>query len=443
MENHSDTNTRTSAKSSAPNIETLGRNIFRKEALDSLQPRLQGEVILVPRMSMWWWCLIAIVALSFLLWFAVQGSYTRRSTVSGQLVPAAGLIRIQTPQAGVIVERNVIDGQIVRKGDLLFVISSDRIGGSSREIQLDIRREIELRQQSLQSEILRNKKEQSDEIKNLERRIGVLQADSKNIDRQLELQRQRVRVAQDTKNRYQELADNDFIAKEQLTQKELDLSEQMSRLQVLERDVQAIQRDLTSTDREIGTAKNRYANLNSNLQRNISSAQQDLTEVESRRRVLVTAPQDGRVTLVAGELGQLADINRPLLSILPIQAKLQARLFAPSRAMGFIHTGDKVLIRYQAYPYQKFGLHEGKVTAVSTASVSSTELAGFTLPDLTAGEPVYGITVDLLSQNVMAYGAAQPLQAGLRLEADILQETRHIYEWMLEPLYSITGKMTR
>jgi membrane fusion protein len=441
MEKRSDTNT--STKSSAPNIETRGRNIFRTEALDSLQPRLQGEVILAPRMSMWWWCFVALIALASLLWFATQGSYTRRSSVSGQLVPASGVMRIQTPQAGVIVERNVVDGQTVQKGDLLYVISSDRMGSSTREIQLDIRREIERRQQSLQSEISRNQKEQSDEVKNLERRISVLQADSKNIDRQLELQKQRVKVAQDTRNKYQELAENDYIAKEQLTQKELDLSEQLSRLQVLERDVQAIQRDLTATDREIGTAKNRYTNLNSNLLRNISSAQQDLTEVESRRRVLVTAPEGGRVTLVAGEIGQIADINRPLLSILPIQSKLQARLFAPSRAIGFIHVGDKVLMRYQAYPYQKFGLHEGKISAISTASVASTELAGFTLPELSIGEPVYGITVDLLSQSVMAYGVAQPLQAGLRLEADILQETRRIYEWMLEPLYSITGKMTR
>jgi membrane fusion protein len=56
---------------------------------------------------------------------------------------------------------------------------------------------------------------------------------------------------------------------------------------------------------------------------------------------------------------------------------------------------------------------------------------------------VYGITVDLRSQNVMAYGQPQALQAGQRLDADILQETRKLYEWMLEPLYSITGKMER
>jgi membrane fusion protein len=129
------------------------------------------------------------------------------------------------------------------------------------------------------------------------------------------------------------------------------------------------------------------------------------------------------------------------MQLVPLNSNLQARLFAPSATIGFVRPGDKVLIRYQAYPYQKFGLHEGVVAAVSTAALPSAELAGFVLPDVPTGEPVYGITVNLQSQTVQTFGQPQALQAGLRLDADILQETRKLYEWMLEPLYSITGKM--
>jgi membrane fusion protein len=326
---------------------------------------------------------------------------------------------------------------------VLYVLSSDRVGSGAREIQQDISREIQQRRLSMQSEIARNDKALNDEIAHVNRRISALQADAQTIERQIEQQRRRVAVAQDIKNRYQGLADQDYIAKEQLIQKELDLSEQQSRLQALERDVQASQRELVAAAREIDSTKSRYANLNSTLQRTISSSQQELTEVDSRRRVVVTAPEDGRATLVAGDVGQVADASRPLLNLLPIQNQLQARLFAPSRTIGFVRPGDKVLMRYQAYPYQKFGLHEGKVVSISTAAVPSAELAGFTLPDIAAGEPVYGITVDLQSQSVKAYGQLQALQAGQRLDADILQETRKLYEWMLEPLYSITGKMER
>ncbi|MGA8515854.1 MAG: HlyD family efflux transporter periplasmic adaptor subunit [Burkholderiaceae bacterium] len=422
---------------------SAGRHIFREEALLALQPRLQGEVIVVPRMGMWWWCLLALVILATLAWFVTHSSYTRRSTVAGQLVPQAGILRVQTPQAGVIIERKVVEGQVVRKGDVLFVLSSDRVGSGAREIQQEVSREIAQRRLSMQSEIARNQKAQSDDLIHVERRISGLQKDAQTIERQIEQQRRRVEVAQDIKNRYQGLADQDYIAKEQLIQKELELSEQQSRLQALERDVQATQRELATAARDIDSTKSRYANLNSGLQRTISSSQQELTEVDSRRRVVVTAPEDGRATLLAGDVGQVADVSRPLVSLVPIQNPLQARLFAPSRTIGFVRPGDKVLLRYQAYPYQKFGLHDGTVLSISTTAVPSTELGGFAIPELAPGEPVYAITVALKSQSVMAYGQPQALQAGQRLDADILQETRKLYEWMLEPLYSITGKMER
>jgi membrane fusion protein len=425
------------------NKASQGRQLFRQESLEALQPRLQGEVILVPSLSTWWWCALAVVVVAAIAWFVTQGSYTRRSAVAGHLVPAAGMLRVQTPQAGVILERKVTEGQVVKKGDVLYVLSSDRASTASREIQLDISREIETRRRSMENEIVRNQKGQTDELAQLNRRAATLKSEAQNIDRQLEQQRRRVAVAEDLKKRYQGLADQDYIAREQLIQKEVELSDQQSRLQTLERDLIVLQRELASTARDIDSTISRYASQNSGLQRSMSSAQQELTEVEARRRVVVTAPEDGRATLVTGEVGQVADVTRALLSIVPAQSNLQVRLFAPSGTVGFIRPGDKVLVRYQAYPYQKFGLHAGKVTAISTAALPSAELAGFTLPDLPASEPVYGITVELASQSVMAYGQAQPLQAGQRLEADILQETRKLYEWMLEPLYSITGKMAR
>ena len=68
---------------------------------------------------------------------------------------------------------------------------------------------------------------------------------------------------------------------------------------------------------------------------------------------------------------------------------------------------------------------------------------GFTLPDTAAGEPVYAITVKLAAQTMTAYGEPRALQPGMRVDADILQETRKLYEWLLEPLYSISGKWQR
>jgi membrane fusion protein len=40
---------------------------------------------------------------------------------------------------------------------------------------------------------------------------------------------------------------------------------------------------------------------------------------------------------------------------------------------------------------------------------------------------------------VIAYGEAVPLQPGMQLEADVLMGTRRLYQWVLDPLHSLTG----
>lgn len=409
--------------------------------LEAQTASAMGQIILTPRVSMSWLAfVVALMGVAFVL-FLTFGTYTRRATISGQLIPSAGVMRILTPQVGVVVEKRVVEGQIVKKGDVLCVLSSDRLGTDAREIQAGISQQVDERRRSMESEIARNRVVEGGEVSHLERRGSTLRAEAQAIDRQMEQQTIRLKLAEDARKRYQSLADKDYIAREQLFLKETELSEQHTRLQALQREALVAQRELATTVREIENTRVRYANQNAVLQRNISSAQQELTEVDARRRVVITAPESGRASLVLGEVGQAVDASRPMMNLVPQNAVLVARLYAPSRTIGFVRKGDKVQVRYQSFPYQKFGQYEGVVDSVSNAAISSSEQIGFVLTDTPPGEPVFAITVRLKQQTVTAYGRSLPLHTDMRLDADVLQETRRLYEWALEPLYSITGKM--
>ena len=416
--------------------------LFRDEVLDAKTPKLMGQILLTPRVSGWWLAGFAAAMASCVLAFVFLGSYTRRATVAGQVAPSAGVMRILTPQPGVVHDKRVAEGQLVRKGDVLYVLSSDRVESGSREIQAAIGSQVGERRRSLENEVARNRVMESGELGHLERRAATLKAESLAVAQQIEQQKVRLALAEDARKRYQGLADKDYIAKEQLFQKEIDLSEQQSRMQALQRDTLAVQRELATTLQEIANTRARYANQNALLARGISSADQELTEVEARRRVVITAPESGRATLVVAEVGQAVDATRPLVNIVPGDGRLEVRLYAPSRTVGFVRPGNKVLVRFQSFPYQKFGQHEGVVASVSSNAASSADLTGMSLPDAPPGEPVYAITVRLARQAIQVYGESVPLQPGMRVEADILQERRRLFEWMLEPLYSITGRMS-
>jgi membrane fusion protein len=295
--------------------------------------------------------------------------------------------------------------------------------------------------------VQRSRRMQSEETAALRRRGETLKAEARAIATQIDQQTTRVQYAEDARKRYQSLAEQDYIARDELRQKEIDLSEARSRVQALQRDALAAQRELQQVQQEIDGGQLRYDNLVAQLEREISSTDQQLTEVESRRRVVITAPQEGQATLVIAEVGQTIDSSQALLTLIPVASELEARLYAPSSSIGFVQPGDEVLVRYQAFPFQKFGQYPGKVTTVSTSTVSPAELANLSLAGPTslaasgAAEPVFAIQVKLEDHSIEANGQVRALQAGMQLEADILQERRKLYEWMLEPLYGVTKRL--
>ncbi|MEX1166423.1 MAG: HlyD family efflux transporter periplasmic adaptor subunit [Hydrogenophaga sp.] len=424
--------------------ESPTERLFRDEALDNQRTKLLGEIVLTPKLSAFWISVAALLLAMAVVAFVSLGSYTRRVTIGGQLVPEAGLIRVFTPQAGVVVEKLVSDGEVVKQGQLLYVLNSDRPGDNASELQADIARQTNERRASLELEVERSRRMQKEEASGLGRRAETIKAEISTIAAQMDQQTIRIRYAEDIRKRYQSLADQDYIARDELRQKEIDLSETRSRLQGLERDTLSLRREMQQIQQEQENSRLRYDNQIAQLTRDISSTNQQLTEVESRRRVVITAPNAGRATLVSAEVGQTIDSTRPLLTVVPISGNLVARLYAPSSSIGFVQPGNRVLLRYQAFPYQKFGQHDGVVETVSTSAASSAELAALPIDGQTPGaanEPVFAIQVKLPRNTIDANGQPRALQAGMQLEADILQERRKIYEWVLEPLFSVTQRL--
>ncbi|AZD67030.1 membrane fusion protein [Pseudomonas chlororaphis] len=418
--------------------------LFRREALDARQTNGLGDIVLVRPISFTvLTCLATALAVSVAAFFFF-GSYTKRSTISGQLVPVGGQVKVYVPQAGIVFEKFVHEGQRVKRGEPLLTISSERYGSDAEPVQAGISRQLEHRRDSLRGELEKVLRLQLDERDSLSNKVASLQRELAILAQQTDSQRRLVALSSDATQRYQGLMDKGYISVDQLQQRQAELLGQRQALQGLERERATLQQQLTERRNELAGLDARQANQQADIQRQLSALEQNLAESEAKRTLLVTAPETGIATAVLADIGQTVDSSRPLLSIVPADAPLQAELYAPSKSIGFIKPGDSVLIRYQAYPYQKFGQYRGQVRSISQTSVSPAELTSMVggVPGLGKdGEPLYRLQVSLDKQAVMAYGQSHPLQSGMLLDADVLQDTRRLYEWVLEPLYSLTGKL--
>ncbi|RMO79045.1 HlyD family efflux transporter periplasmic adaptor subunit [Pseudomonas syringae group genomosp. 3] len=417
--------------------------LFRPEALSSRQINWLGEIILVRPVSFTVLSLIALFFTATVVTFIICASYTKRSTVQGQLIYASGQLKIHSPQYGLVLQRFVEEGQSVKKGDKLFHLSSERFSEDSVPVQQEVSHKLAQRCRSLEDELIKKKQVQDEERKSLNSKLENLQKELIALQKQTVSQKQLIQLATNAVRRYQGLMDKGYISMDQLQQRQSELLGQQQTLQGLAREMASLTQQFVECQHEFLSLSATHDNQLSSIKRLLSTAQQELTESEAKRTLTITAPQDGVATAILVEPGQTVDSSRLLMSILPEQSRLQAELYSPSKSIGFIHVGDSVMIRYQAYPYQRFGQHKGKVLSISKTTLSGRELASMTgsVPGLGIdGEQIYRIRVEIEFQSVLAFGEQRPLQNGMLIEADILQETRRLYEWVLEPLYSLTRK---
>ena len=112
---------------------------------------------------------------------------------------------------------------------------------------------------------------------------------------------------------------------------------------------------------------------------------------------------------------------------------LQAVLFLPARAIGFVKPGQAVQILYEAFPYQHFGTYHGNVVRVSQTILSSSDATG----PIKLNEPAYQVTVGLERPDIDAYGTRVALQPDMLLKADVILEKRSLMSWLTNPLRGV------
>lgn len=409
--------------------------LFRQEVFEAKRDTWLGQIVLIRPISFAWLTLAVVLLAMAVLAFLVWGEYTRKAKVSGYVVPSLGLIKIAAQQTGLITDLRVKEGQHVAEGEVLAVLNSERAtanGGAQSETgkQLTVRRELLAQDREKMTALYEQ------QARALRERIASVRAELSQIERSLALQQERVRITDQIMEKQRKLYAEKFISDLALQTKEQERLADLGALENLKRSKTTMLRDLGTLESDLKSLPMKEQNELSSLARNMALLEQDRIENESRREVFLTAPQAGIVTAIFADRGKLAPAGQPLLNLIPVGATMRADVYVPARAVGFIREGSKTLLQYQAFPYQKFGSHEGRIAKISRTSVASNELP-FPAPQ---GELFYVATVELAKQTVTAYGKEERLQSGMLVDASILMDRRTILEWVFEPLYSISGR---
>lgn len=412
------------------------RPLFRPEAVDAQRQFGLGGVQLVRPPALSWITAGVLVTAVALGAFLALAEYTRKTTSNGVIVPDRGLIRLVPAVAGTVVERRVAEGQVVHAGDVLFVLALER-PLLAADAQEQVRRSLDDRRRSLAETARAQQALAGTQRAALDRRMAALEGELAQIDIESGLQKQRLVMAQDALARLKALEDEQFISPAQTQAKSEEVLGLRATAQGLARQRAALLRERAELEGQRSALPLLASATAGSLERDLAQVNRDAAEQDAEQRLVVRAPQSGTVSTVLAEPGQSVSPASALATVVPEGAVLQAQLYAPSSAIGFVQPGQPVRLRFEAFPYQKFGQQPARVVQVSRTPLAANELAALALPALGNGsEPMFRITVALEGPPV-----AEPLSAGMRLQADVLLERRRLIEWLFEPLLGLRGRL--
>jgi membrane fusion protein len=414
----------------------MKQDLFRKEAIEHKRERLWGDVIIMQPLSFAMLSIVITIIASLVIGLLVWGNYARRETVGGYLVPDAGLAKVYARNSGVVLHTLVKEGQYVKAGAQLITVSTGRATEDTSDIDADIITELKQIENDIEQKIVQEQALQVVQAKKLSSQIIGLSDEIEQIKSQFETIKEQYQLSQTRTADLKKLRKKGHVSEKQYLEQYNHSLQAKIQFDDMARQITAKTNLQASTRFDLEQLPIKLELRLSELRKVKSENKQRRLNIEGQRMFTLHAPTSGRVTAMQVHEGQSISTSRPVLAIMPEGAKFEAHLFVPTRAIGFIQPGQQVMIRYAAFPYQRYGLYKGTISKVAEVILTPEELPA----PVPLDEPVYRVTVTLDSQHVQAYGQSLPLQSGMLLEADIILESLSLIDWLLDPLYSLKGR---
>lgn len=355
----------------------MSSRLFRPEVMQAQQAQWLGSIRIARPPGFALVTVLAVACAAALVAFAVWGEYTRKVTLHGVLVPEGGVMDISSPQGGTVTEVLVKEGDEVQAAQALIRLRAERQVANGELGQLQAAA-VAQRRQSMEAELRSLEQQARQRTAALNDQLLSLRSDQVNLVGEVDSAKQRVALAAKTAKDFEGLAAKGFLSQLHAQQKQEELLDLGQRERNARRALEAAQREVASVQSELALVRSRLESERLQLLRQLVTLGQEGSELDARAGWTLTAPRAGRVAALNAVAGHAAMAERTLATLLPVDAasgaNLVAHLYAPSRMAGFVEPGQKVWLRYAAYPYQKFGMQHGKVVAVSRSPVSPQDL---------------------------------------------------------------------
>ncbi|HAM3921872.1 HlyD family secretion protein [Escherichia coli] len=414
--------------------------MFRQKAIDNQKVKWCGQALLLPGIPYWAVAGLCIFFITAFLTFIITGSYTRRVNVTGEISTWPRAANVYSSVQGVVVKQYVTVGQIISAGMPIYQIDvskSTRSGVVSENQRKDINSQLERITQII-SRLESSKKATLDMLE--KQKVQYTAAFQRSTDI-LRHAREGIHIMKENMNNYRLYQSKGLINKDQLTNQIALYYQQQNNLLGLsgQNELNALQ--ITALESQIHIQAAEFDNQVYQMELQRYELQKELLNTDASGTIIIRALTDGRINSLSVTVGQMVNVGDSLLQVIPRNIKHYSLvLWVPNDAIPYITVGDRVNIRYEAFPAEKFGQFVGKVSAISEAPASPQEMQTYPGAPKTAlvnSVPYYKVTVRPEKQVIVYGGKHLSLENGMKAQSTLFLEKRRIYQWMLSPFYDM------
>ncbi len=410
--------------------------LFRAQAIAAKSAERATQALVLPRLShllltsfVCGWSFLSLAWLS-------SAAYAPKTALVGWLRPVGGVTRIYARDEGIVSRVLISEGEYVVKGQPLLILNADQLLASGDLLEDLLAQQIVLQRNVLQERLQRLSGQIEQRLIRLETSKDQMLSQRAVVEDQVAVMTERLRLSKVKLQRASELVGAGYMPDAQY---ELLQSHHLG----LESDSALLRRDALQVEQQLSMLEAKRVEFNADYRDRVDEVRLRSSELANRhlkldglRVKVIAAPVTGRVYNLQARKGEAVPrLGEPLLSLLGDDSDLTAELLLPASANTRVEIGASLRLRYDAFPYQKFGTQEARILSVSSTVLLPGELVHAALP---VTQPVYRVIAGIVADRPLWRSLLKP---GMTLRADLRGAERSLLQWFFAPLLGLQARL--
>ena len=360
------------------------------------------------------WLLISMFGIALLV--AILVKLPETVTAPFVLVPENGADPIQSPRMAIVSRVCVSIGQSVKANDPLYVLRSDEIRGWGTEART-MGEDLRTREDGL----AKSDAEYTSAL-------AIKKAEIAQAESEVSFREKHAASTHELLSRLEGLSKSGGIALVEVLQHRVDAAESDKDLSVAQRTLEQVKLQRQQMEAEHSRTRAENAAEIEKLKMRLAALNGDL---ENSQLLLLTvrAPYAGVViSQTQQNAGSVVQNGQELCQLARLDAKPRAQLALGEAGLPKLNSGQKVLLFFDAYPYQRYGVVNARLNWTSPSAVTSPQ-----------GQRFIGLAS--LEENALKKPRRLALMVGMGGEARIVVGQRTLIEYAFEPIRQLRENM--